>query len=249
MIQSILLAVVLSSVSAGPIKVGGPTAAEPGSLVTLEASGGGAAASYTWVFVQPAGHPFISDGRRIGFATKCRPENYIVVLLAISLDAAGKPTIDSTTSTIIVGGDPVPPGPVPPPPTPVPPTPVPPTPTPPDVPAGRYGLARVAYDASAALSPNARARASAVAATFRDVASAAAAGAYSGTDREKIDKANGDISTRNRAALGPDAAEWGKALSSVGAKMGSLWNSREMVTLADHVEAYREISAGLSLVK
>ena len=225
----------------------GQASAEPGHLVTLNI-GESVGASYTWVFVAPPAHPMIiSDGgRRMAFATRCSAENYVVVLLAVTVDATGQPSIDSTTHTVVVG-EPGP-GPSPEPPHPIPPAPEPEPDPDPVLPDSRFQLARLAYESAKQLPPASQANARTIAANFTAVASAAAAGAYQGSEREQIDAANRDIASRNRALLVGDTT-WEPWFQTVGERMRILWNDRQMTTLDDHITAYREIALGLGEVK
>ena len=250
----LLLLLLTNSTAAGQAVaiVRGATSAEPGRLVTLDASGS-EADSYAWVVVSPPGHPYVTTGpdqRTIAFATKCQAQAYVLVLLAIKVDANGKASVAATTHTVTVEG---PPPPVPPTPPPVPPTPPPVPPTPPvpvppsPPPSTRLGMARVAYDGAMAISDvSERSKALRAAGNFEVYSSKLAAGGYNNggrTDRQQIDQALADIQTANRAIpLGPAWTPWG---SSIGAKLQALWNAETMRTMAEHVEALQEIAMGL----
>ncbi len=226
--------------------------AQPGSLVTLDASASAEGDTYAWVFVSPPGHPFVTTGvesRVIAFATKCHAESYAIVLLAIKVDSNGKPSVATTTYTVTVEGT-IPPNPNPPNPNPPgPDPPIPPTPPEPPEPPGptKFGLSRLVYDEAMKLDSGEKAKASRAADNFDRFAAKMAAGTYSGTDRAQIDAANLDIVTANRAIpLGAAWMAWGQA---VGAKMNSLWTSGDVRTPNNYAEAWREIASGLRSVQ
>lgn len=171
----------------------------------------------------------LPDGKSILFTGP--PGTYRVY--EVALDEKGEPKTFERTLTII--GE----GPAPQPPGPLPPGPNPPGPTPPLPPGpGKYGVAPLVFDMAMKLPPSAKEKAPAVAAAFRSLSSAIAAGTIgmmqvSGETRKALD-----------AATSPFGSQWAAVENAALAKL-----KPQIKSLAGVGEAYGEIAVGLGAVK
>ena len=125
------------------------------------------------------------------------PGGYVVIQFVDGEDAP------SHLIVLVKGAGPLPsPPPVPTPPAPIPPLPFPPNPSPapaPPLPAGKYGMAKVAYDAAMKVAPQHRPLAGDIRDNFEAVAAGIAAGSY-----RTPEDATKELTARNRLTLGLD---------------------------------------------
>lgn len=224
--------------------IDGPTKAKVGELVVLTAKADGAQ-KYIWALPGNDSSFYQADGgARCIFATPT-PGKYMFVLAVAKAGDTGVAELTLATHTVVIGYNPQPPLPDPlPPKPPTPPDPTPPEPPkptpPPDLPAGKYGLAKISYDAAMKLPASVRTRAPQLA-EAQDGAAAAAA-ALSGPNEilNAWREANNAVVDKN------DWANWGQTCSDV---LKQLYSTQKLKTPSDFKTAFTEIGLGLKAIK
>lgn len=216
--------------------IAGPKSAAVGDLIVLDASGS-KAADFAWLLVNsPKSFLAIDGGRKCVFASG-DPGTFVFVLAV-----AGKDRVSVAVHAIEVKGKPAPPDPKPPTPTPNPPAPG------PDLPVGRFGLSRFAFDSATKLvTVDAKTRAeqaARLAESLRSVASAIVAGGL--TD---LDAVLEQTRTANNQALGNAAEAWKDWATELATKLDALDAEGKLKTTNDFAEAWRELATGLEALK
>lgn len=217
--------------------IAGPTQANPGDLVILDANQS-EALGFAWVLTD-SDKSFlpVEDGRKVVFASGSAGR-YTFVLVAATADDPKKPLIDIARHTLTIGEPPNPgPGPNPPGPNPEP------------LPPGRFGLAAWSRDTASttltALTATQRVEsAKLLAGSFEGIASAIAAGTI-----RSLDDVNTKTQVSNRAALGAYQSSWMAWATQLNAKIAALDDAGQIKTTDDAREAWLEIATGLRAVK
>lgn len=216
-------------------RITAPAKASAGDLVVLDGSES-AAEDFAWVLAN-ADKSFlpVEGGKKCVFASG-EPGLYLFVL---AVSSQGKVSTALHRLEITERGGPSPsPGPNPGP-----------TPGPgPDLPSGRFGLARFAFDAAmrevAVDAKSRRDQGIKLAESLRSIAASIAAGAL--TDAEAILE---QTRAANNAALGVDAAGWSGWARSTAEKLETLDAESRLPTPADYAEAWRELATGLEALR
>lgn len=204
------------------------------------------------------------DGTKVFFGAGLENKKLLVLLVMTYhyevKDASGKISESAVRSSgillseVLIGDDPnpTPPGPSPVPPGPQPTPPNPPTPVPtPVVPDTKFGLAKYAFNTvneKVQLNSVEKAKVARVfASCFDGVAAAASAGTI---------KDIKEFLTKTREAMESAIAREGinkqtiqAADDAIGQKLYELYKDRKLVSLQDFIEAFRELSTGLSYIK
>lgn len=177
-----------------------------------------------------------NDGRTCVFATG-RPGLYQFILAGTQLDAEGIPRLFIVRHTLTVEPS-NPPGPEP---NPDPPEPKPPEP---DLPAGRFGLARLVYQLAGNQVPAAhRAAAGALAENYRGIAARIAAGTLTGVPEILTETTAG-----NQRAVGTGREAWMPFFEQLAGRMRELDRAGELTSSEDFQQAWTEIAMGLDAV-
>ena len=224
------------------VSIKGPPEARCGVNVAFEAVGECDACAWTVGGLGEGEFVEVEDrsGRQLMFAAFPEPGEYRIELVAARAILVGEKWRSQIArkSVLIVVGRKRPPAPVEPPnPAPSPPV----EPVSPVEPQTRFGLEAVASRAASALPESSRAARIAISRSYAEIALRAASGGF-GTVAEMV-AAQRDL---NRAAVGQERARWEPVLAEIGAAAGALAKAGKLVSIDDHVAAWREISAGLS---
>jgi hypothetical protein len=232
--------------------VGAEQVISPGELVTLsvsppEKTPGLTSTSYKWKILEGTQERrFAVDvNGNIFFGAGIKPRTFtaVVAITHLFTERTGdKVTRAAThteilTATIRVGGElPPPDGDK---------TPVVPKPdTDASFPAGKYQLARFAYEAGMKVSASGRTKGRALADSFKNIASAIAAGGLK--DARAILKQTKDS---NDAALGDQVSAWESFSDALEEKLFTLYQSGSLRSAADFATAWNELAQGLEKVK
>ncbi|MCA9184655.1 MAG: hypothetical protein R3E01_10315 [Pirellulaceae bacterium] len=235
---SYLLAITLGNY-AWAASIVAPEQVVPGSLVRVQATLPTDHTADWAVFPFELDHETTPDGRLL-FAAPCQGVEQIFIELREMWVEDGRVHSQKSRCTIRVDNryPPSPPG--PPEPSP-PPGPDAPTPPPPE---DLQGIARVAYEAVAQLTPASRALAPKIAANFQASAAAIAAGTV-----RSVDDALRQVQAANASTLtGVTRESWAPALETIGLRWTELINAQVIRTVKDAEKQLREVSRGMRLV-
>ena len=231
-----LLWLALSALPAAAATIEGPTEVEPGTLVRVTAKLDDNHSADWTLFPFQLDHETTTDGRLL-FAAPCAGVSTVFVELRDLWVEDGRVLSTKTrhTISIVQDGPPTPPAP------PTPPEPDKPAPPAPD---DLQGIARVAYEAVAAIAPTHRSLAPKIAANFQAAAAAIAAGTV-----RSLDDALKQVQTTNASTLsGPTRDAWAPALERIGLRWTELVNAQVIRTVKDADKQLREVSRGILLV-
>jgi hypothetical protein len=215
------------------IVIDAPSEVPPGRLVKLVASADNATA-FRWTLAGGSRELYdVAESGRVCYFSTATPGTYVfVIACARCSEVPGDPPALSIAEVVVTVTGTVPP---PPPPPPPPPTPV--------LPDGKYKLAQFCYELAKVLPATDKPLIKGIASNYAAVASMAAAGvmadppAMLATTKER----NASTVGMNRERL------LAPLFQPMGVRMAELSRSGELKTLADHITAWQEIAAGMSL--
>lgn len=210
--------------------IDGPTVADLGDLIVLDASKSDAE-SFAWKLTNSKKSFRATDGGKVCMFATGKAGKYSFIL------ATAKGGTVALVQHDVLVGEPQPE-----------PDPDNPKPVDPVFPDGKYKLADFAYKAAKLLADPAKAtNAPTLGRAWESVASKAAAGAFSGSD--PLVQMIAATKTANQAALGSSVPTWAPWKQAIEARLTELNKTGTLATLDDHIVAWKEIAQGLQGVK
>lgn len=226
-VPCLAIALLLPSLALAQLKtvIEGPKQSAAAELIVLDSTKSEGLTKRIWKLLN-SDKTFlpVDHGERVVFSTGT-PGRYTFMLIGVGKGKDMEPDAEVAEFTVTVG-------------RPVPPTPPGPTPGP-VIPAGEYGLAKIAYDAAMHVSAEKRSTVvAAIADNFEGQASKlAAVGDWT------VVQALAALKSANQAAAGSDVATWTPVIAAFATKMQAL----KLETKEQHGVALREFAEGLRL--